>query len=98
MIEVADKPRQPQGEQRMPAFAITRERTRNAARREEYKKLAQPVFEQDPATLHASHRRHEVLEGCVSGCQRPGWGLLGRVVVLVLVAGSRASAEDPITP
>jgi len=42
---------------------ITRERTRNTAQMEQYKKLAPASFEQHPAIFRAIHGRHEVLEG-----------------------------------
>ena len=42
---------------------ITREKTRNAAQMDQYKKLAPASFQQHPATFRAIHGRHEVLEG-----------------------------------
>jgi len=48
----------------MAAYAvITREKTRNAAKLEEYKKIAPSSFEKHPATFLAIHGRSEVLEG-----------------------------------
>ncbi|HZD76524.1 MAG TPA: DUF1330 domain-containing protein [Acidobacteriaceae bacterium] len=48
----------------MPAYVvITREKTRNAAHLENYKKLAPAAFEQHPAIVRAIHCRHETLEG-----------------------------------
>jgi uncharacterized protein (DUF1330 family) len=48
----------------MPAYVvITREKTRNADRLEQYRKLAPASFEQHPVTFRAIHGRHEVLEG-----------------------------------
>jgi len=42
---------------------ITREKTRNAAELEEYRKLAPASFQNHPATFLAIHGRQEVLEG-----------------------------------
>ena len=42
---------------------ITREKTRNQAQMDQYKKLAPASFQQHPATFLAIHGRHEVLEG-----------------------------------
>lgn len=48
----------------MAAYVVvTRERTRDTARLEQYKELAPASFEQHPATFRAIHGRHEVLEG-----------------------------------
>jgi len=48
----------------MAAYAvIIREKTRNAAKLEEYKKIAPSSFEKHPATFLAIHGRSEVLEG-----------------------------------
>ncbi len=48
----------------MPAYIIiTREKTRDATKLEEYKKLAPASFQQQPATFRAYNGRHEVLEG-----------------------------------
>jgi uncharacterized protein (DUF1330 family) len=51
-------------EKLMVAYAvIIREKTRNAAKLEDYKKLAPASFEKHPATFLAIHGRSEVLEG-----------------------------------
>lgn len=42
---------------------ITREKTRNAAKLDEYKKIAPASFRKHPATFLAIHGRQEVLEG-----------------------------------
>ena len=42
---------------------ITREKTRNAAKLDEYKKIAPSSFQKHPATFLAIHGRQEVLEG-----------------------------------
>lgn len=56
------------GREPMPAYVvITREKTRNADRLEQYRKLAPASFEQHPVTFRAIHGRHEVLEGPASG-------------------------------
>jgi uncharacterized protein (DUF1330 family) len=48
----------------MAAYAvIIREKTRNAAKLEEYKKLAPASFQNHPTTFLAIHGRSEVLEG-----------------------------------
>ena len=48
----------------MAAYAvIIRERTHNAAKLEEYRKLAPASFHKHPATFLAIHGRSEVLEG-----------------------------------
>jgi uncharacterized protein (DUF1330 family) len=48
----------------MPAYAvIIREKTRNAAKLDEYKKIAPASFQKHPATFLAIHDRSEVLEG-----------------------------------
>jgi uncharacterized protein (DUF1330 family) len=44
-------------------IVITREKTRNAAKLDDYKKLVAPSFRKHPATIRALHGRHEVLEG-----------------------------------
>ena len=44
-------------------IVITREKTNNPAKLEEYKKLVAPSFQKHPATILALHGRHEVLEG-----------------------------------
>jgi len=44
-------------------IVVTRERTRDAGKLEEYKKLVAPSFQKHPATMRALHGRHEVLEG-----------------------------------
>jgi uncharacterized protein (DUF1330 family) len=48
----------------MAAYAvIIREKTRNPAKLEEYKKLAPSSFQKHPATFLAIHGRSDVLEG-----------------------------------
>jgi len=48
----------------MAAYVVvTREKTRNAARLEEYKKLAPGSFQGHAVTFRAIHGRREVLEG-----------------------------------
>jgi uncharacterized protein (DUF1330 family) len=48
----------------MPAYAVViREKTRNPAKLDEYKKLASGSFEKHPAKFLAIHGRSEVLEG-----------------------------------
>jgi uncharacterized protein (DUF1330 family) len=48
----------------MPAYAVfIREKTRNAAKLDEYKKLAPASFQKHPVTFLALHGRSEVLEG-----------------------------------
>jgi uncharacterized protein (DUF1330 family) len=48
----------------MPAYmVITREKTRDTAELEQYKKPAPPSFEEHPAIFRAIHCRTEVLEG-----------------------------------
>ncbi|MFZ0276501.1 MAG: DUF1330 domain-containing protein [Candidatus Sulfotelmatobacter sp.] len=48
----------------MSAYVVfTREKTRNAAKLEEYRKLTPPSFQKHPATFLAIHGRQEVLEG-----------------------------------
>jgi uncharacterized protein (DUF1330 family) len=48
----------------MPAYAVViREKTRNAAELDEYKKLAPASFKKHPANILAIHGRSEVLEG-----------------------------------
>jgi uncharacterized protein (DUF1330 family) len=48
----------------MAAYMVfTREKTRNAAALEQYKKLVPPSFQRHPATIRALRCRHEVLEG-----------------------------------
>jgi len=48
----------------MTAYIVfTRERTRDEAQLDQYKKLAPASFRQHPATFLAIHGRHEVLEG-----------------------------------
>jgi len=48
----------------MPAYAvITRERTRNPAKLEEYRKIAPASFQKHPAKFLAIHGPFEVLEG-----------------------------------
>jgi uncharacterized protein (DUF1330 family) len=48
----------------MPAYAVfIREKTRNAAKLDEYKKLVPASFHKHPATFVALHGRSEVLEG-----------------------------------
>ncbi len=42
---------------------ITREKTRSAAKLDEYKKIAPASFQKHPATFLAIHGRQEVLEG-----------------------------------
>jgi uncharacterized protein (DUF1330 family) len=42
---------------------ITREKTRNAAKLDEYRKMAPASFQKHPATFLAIHGRQEVLEG-----------------------------------
>jgi uncharacterized protein (DUF1330 family) len=51
----------------MTAYAVViRERTRNAARLDEYRKMAPASFEKHPATFLAIHGRMETLEGPTS--------------------------------
>lgn len=51
-------------EELMPAYAVfIREKTRNPAKLDEYKKLVPASFEKHPATFLALHGRSEVLEG-----------------------------------
>jgi uncharacterized protein (DUF1330 family) len=51
-------------EEQMAAYVvITREKTRNAAKLDEYKKIAPSSFQKHPATFLAIHGRQEVLEG-----------------------------------
>jgi uncharacterized protein (DUF1330 family) len=53
-----------QGENQMPAYAVfIREKTRNAANLDEYKKLVPASFEKHPAKFLALHGRSEFLEG-----------------------------------
>ena len=48
----------------MPAYAVfIREKTRNPAKLDDYKKLVPPSFEKHPAKFLALHGRSEVLEG-----------------------------------
>jgi uncharacterized protein (DUF1330 family) len=48
----------------MPAYVvITREKTLDPAKLEEYKQVAPAVFEQHPVMMLASHGRKEVVEG-----------------------------------
>ena len=48
----------------MPAYVvITREKTLDPAKLEEYKQSAPAVFEQHPVMMLASHGRKEVVEG-----------------------------------
>jgi uncharacterized protein (DUF1330 family) len=48
----------------MSAYVVfTREKTRNAAEIDEYRKLTPPSFQKHPATFLAIHGRQEVLEG-----------------------------------
>ncbi|WP_263359606.1 DUF1330 domain-containing protein [Acidicapsa ligni] len=47
-------------------IVITREKTRDTAKLEEYKKLSAPTFEEFPVTVRAIHGRHEVLEGAAT--------------------------------
>jgi uncharacterized protein (DUF1330 family) len=48
----------------MAAYAVViREKTRNAAELEEYRKLAPASFQNHPATFLAIHGRQEALEG-----------------------------------
>jgi uncharacterized protein (DUF1330 family) len=48
----------------MPAYAVViREKTRNPAKLDEYRKLAPASFEKHPAKFLAIHGRSEVLEG-----------------------------------
>jgi uncharacterized protein (DUF1330 family) len=48
----------------MPAYAVfIREKTRNAAKLDEYKNLVPASFEKHPAKFLALHGRSEVLEG-----------------------------------
>jgi uncharacterized protein (DUF1330 family) len=48
----------------MPAYIVsTREKTRNTAKLEQYKKQAPASFQQHTATFRAYNGRHEVLEG-----------------------------------
>jgi uncharacterized protein (DUF1330 family) len=48
----------------MPAYAVfIREKTRNAAKLAEYKKLVPPTFEKHPAKILAINGRSEFLEG-----------------------------------
>jgi uncharacterized protein (DUF1330 family) len=48
----------------MSAYVVfTREKTRNAAKIDEYRKLASASFQKHPATFLAIHGRQEVLEG-----------------------------------
>jgi len=48
----------------MPAYAVViREKTRNPAKLDEYKKLAPASFQKHPATFLAIHGPFEVLEG-----------------------------------
>ena len=48
----------------MVAYAVLiREKTRNAAKLEEYRKIAPASFHKHPATFLAIHGRSEVLEG-----------------------------------
>lgn len=48
----------------MAAYAVViREKTRNAAKLEEYRKLAPASFQKHPVTFLAIHGRSEVLEG-----------------------------------
>ncbi|WP_144148069.1 DUF1330 domain-containing protein [Paraburkholderia sp. BCC1884] len=48
----------------MPAYVvITREKTHDSAKLEEYKQVAPATFEQHPVMLLASHGRREVVEG-----------------------------------
>jgi len=44
-------------------IVITREKTRSAAKLDDYKKLVPPSFQKHPATIRAIHGRNEVLEG-----------------------------------
>jgi uncharacterized protein (DUF1330 family) len=48
----------------MPAYVIlTREKTRNEAKLNEYRQLVPASFQKHPAKFRAIHGRHEVLEG-----------------------------------
>jgi uncharacterized protein (DUF1330 family) len=48
----------------MAAYVVvTREKTRNPAQLEQYKRLAPASFQQYPVIFRAIHGRHEVLEG-----------------------------------
>lgn len=48
----------------MPAYVvITREKTLDSAKLEEYKQVAPATFEQHPVMMLASHGRREVVEG-----------------------------------
>ncbi|ABE32207.1 MULTISPECIES: DUF1330 domain-containing protein [Burkholderiaceae] len=48
----------------MPAYVvITREKTLDPAKLEEYKQVAPATFEQHPVMMLASHGRREVVEG-----------------------------------
>jgi uncharacterized protein (DUF1330 family) len=48
----------------MPAYVVViREKTRNAAKLDEYRKLAPSSFQKHPATFLAIHGPFEVLEG-----------------------------------
>jgi uncharacterized protein (DUF1330 family) len=51
----------------MPAYAVfIREKTRNSAKLDEYKKLVPASFQKHPAKFLALHGRSEVLEGAQS--------------------------------
>ena len=51
----------------MPAYAVfIREKTRNVAKLDEYKKLVPTSFQKHPAKFLALHGRSEVLEGAQS--------------------------------
>ena len=51
-------------ENKMPAYlVVTREKTRDAAELEQYKRLAPPSFKEHSAIVRAIHGRTEVLEG-----------------------------------
>jgi uncharacterized protein (DUF1330 family) len=44
-------------------IVVTREKTRDAAKLEEYQKLVPASFQKHPAAIRAIHGRNEVLEG-----------------------------------
>ena len=51
----------------MPAYVvITREKTRNSAKLDQYRQMVPPSFAKHPAKFRAIHGRHQVLEGSAS--------------------------------
>jgi uncharacterized protein (DUF1330 family) len=51
------------GEEMTAYIVFTRERTRDEAQLDQYKKLVSRSFQQHPAIIRTIHGRHEVLEG-----------------------------------